>query len=295
MRRNLTFARAILEAQTQLLKSDPRCIIIGQGIKDENAIFKTCTRLHSRFQGRVIESPISENGMTGICIGAAVAGMRPIHIHQRMDFMLYAADQIINNAAKWYSMFGGQAGNCPLVIRCIIGRGWGQGNQHSQDLTKLFMDIPGLIVCVPSNAHDAKGLLIAAYRNPNPVIFVEHRWLHHTTSLVSDTLYEISFDDKVIREGDQKIYATGYGVIETLKAAEFLSEIGIELQVIERHTFQNNKPYPPSTPGLIKGFYPNFLAIVKMFASERQAAKAIDYYNSIKHHDIPNIDFKGPF
>ena len=293
--RTITFAEAILEAQTRLLETDPRCFIMGEGIIDKNAIFGTCTGLYEKFPGRVIESPISENGMTGVCIGAAIAGMRPIHIHQRMDFMLYAMDQIVNNAAKWYSMFGGQAGNCPLIIRCIIGRGWGQGNQHSQDLTKLFQEIPGLIICTPSNAHDAKGLLIAAHRNPNPVIFIEHRWLHHTTSVVPENLYELSFEDKLIREGDREIHATGYGVIECLKAAEFLSAEGIELRITEKHTFQNNKPYPPSTSGLIKGFYPNFLAIVKLFAGERKAQKAVEYFNSIKHHDIPNADFRGPF
>src|SRR3989338_6828271 len=101
--------------------------------------------------------------------------MRPIMVHQRMDFTLYAFDQIVNNAAKWYSMFGGQKW-VPMVIRMIIGRGWGQGNQHSQNLEVLFAHIPGLKVVVPSNAYNAKGLLVAAVKDPNPTIFIEHRW-----------------------------------------------------------------------------------------------------------------------
>src|SRR3990167_2160573 len=116
--RKLTMAQAINEAQLQLLEDDPRTIIIGCGVGDPKNVFGTTTGLREKFPDRIFDSPISENGVTGICIGAAVAGLRPIHVHQRMDFMLYAMDQIVNNAAKWHSMFGGKAGTCPIVIRC---------------------------------------------------------------------------------------------------------------------------------------------------------------------------------
>ena len=134
--RKLTMAQAIHEAQIQLLESDERTFIIGCGVGDPKGVFGTCPKsMKDAFPDRVFDSPVSENGVTGVCIGDAVNGMRPIHVHQRMDFMLYAMDQIVNNAAKWKAMFGGQAGSCPLVIRCVIGRGWGQGWDRDWETT----------------------------------------------------------------------------------------------------------------------------------------------------------------
>lgn len=187
--RLLTFKEAIREAQ-EICLQEKSVILIGEGVPDPKAIFGTTAGLKDKFPIQVFDSPLSENGVTGICVGAAISGLRPILVHQRIDFSLYSADQIINVAAKWFSMFGGQK-SVPLVIRMIVGRGWGQGNQHSQNLTSLYAHVPGLKIVVPSNAYNAKGLLIAAVRDPNPVLFIEHRWLYDTTSHVPEGSYEI--------------------------------------------------------------------------------------------------------
>lgn len=188
--RIITAAEAAREATAQLLAASKDYIVIGEGCPDPAACFETTRDLHKEFPGQVFDAPVSENGVTGVCIGAALGGLKPIQIHMRQDFLLYAMDQIVNNAAKWYSMFGGNGGNVPLVIKAFTGRGWGAGHQHSQNLEGLFAQIPGLKVVVPSNARNAKGLLIAAARDPNPVLVLEPRWIHHTTGHVPEEMYE---------------------------------------------------------------------------------------------------------
>jgi pyruvate/2-oxoglutarate/acetoin dehydrogenase E1 component len=143
-------------------------------------------------------------------------------------------DQIINNAAKWRYMFAGQA--CvPLVIRAIVGRGWGQGPQHAQSLQALFAHIPGLKVVMPTSAYDAKGMLIASIRDDNPVIFLEHRWLHGLVDQVPEEIYEVPLDRAVIRRAgsDATLVAFSYMVVEALLAAEALAHHGINLEVID--------------------------------------------------------------
>jgi pyruvate dehydrogenase E1 component beta subunit len=155
---------------------------------------------------RVFDMPLSENGMTGICIGAALNGMRPVMVHQRIDFALLAMDQIVNNAAKWHYMFDGK-GRVPLVVRVIIGRGWGQGPQHSQSLQAMFAHVPGLRVVMPATAHDAKGMLIASIEQNSPVIFVEHRWLHGIKDNVPAASYRASLDKaRVVHEGSKRCW-----------------------------------------------------------------------------------------
>ena len=182
--RELTYAQAIQEGLHQSMEADARVILVGEGVPDPKAIFATTAGLRDRFgSARVFDMPLSENGMTGICIGAALSGLRPVMVHQRIDFALLAMDQLVNNAAKWHYMFDGLA-NVPLVIRVIIGRGWGQGPQHSQSLQALFAHIPGFKVVLPATAYDAKGMLISAIEDNNPVIFIEHRWLHNIKDAV---------------------------------------------------------------------------------------------------------------
>ena len=159
-KRKIRFFEAIREAIGQSMEKDDSVFVIGEGVPDPKGIFGTTLGLQEKYgTNRVLDMPVSENGMTGVCIGAALTGLRPILIHQRLDFSLLSLDQIINNAAKWHYMFGGRL-SVPLVIRLIIGQGWGQGAQHSQNLQALFAHIPGLKVVMPSNAYDAKGLLI---------------------------------------------------------------------------------------------------------------------------------------
>lgn len=232
--RNITFVEAINETLDQLLETDKDVFLIGEGVPDPKCIFGTTKGLAEKYgEDRVMDMPVAENGMTGIIIGAAVTGMKPILVHQRIDFSLYALDQVINNAAKWYSMFGGQK-SCPLVIRVIIGKGWGQGNQHSQNLQTLYAHIPGLKVIAPSNAFEAKGMLVSAVKDPNPVIFIEHRWLHNTSSNVPEDLYEIPLEKShVVKEGkDITLVAWSNMIQETLKANEYLEKDGINAEII---------------------------------------------------------------
>ena len=147
---------------------------MGLGVTDPGGVFGTTKGLQKKYPGRVVETPTAENGTMGVAIGSTLTGMRPIVTHQRVEFALLAIEQIINQAAKWHYMSAGIF-SIPLVIRLIIGRGWGQGPQHSQSLDSWFAHIPGLKVVAPSNAFDAKGMLTAAIRDNNPVVFLEHR------------------------------------------------------------------------------------------------------------------------
>jgi pyruvate dehydrogenase E1 component beta subunit len=176
-----TFAAAIRDALAVALERDPAVIVYGLGTTDPKGVFGTTLDLHRKFgDRRVFDMPTSENAMTGVGIGAALGGLRPVLTHQRLDFALLSLDQIVNNAAKWRFMFGGRRG-VPITIRMIIGRGWGQGPTHSQSLQAWFAHIPGLKVVMPTSAEDAKGLLLASIFDDDPVIFLEHRWLHNVT------------------------------------------------------------------------------------------------------------------
>src|SRR5262245_45077801 len=162
--RTLTYAEAIREAFQQLLASDPRVFVIGQGLWSPWYVGTSMTDLDKEFgRHRIIDTPVSENATTGAAIGAALAGMRPIVVHPRMDFMLLAADPIVNQAANWSYMFAGQVG-VPVVFRPILNRGGEQGAQHSQALQAFFMHVPGIKVLMPATPYDAKGLMISAVR-----------------------------------------------------------------------------------------------------------------------------------
>jgi len=173
--RMLSYVDALREAVAQEMERDERVFVMGLDVDDHKGIQGSTRGLVDRFGAeRVFTTPLSEDAMTGVAIGAAIAGMRPIHVHIRMDFLMLCMNQLINMAAKSHYMYGGQV-QVPLVVRSMIGKSWGQGAQHSQGLHAMFMHVPGLKVVAPSNAHDAKGALIAAIRDNNPVIFVEHQ------------------------------------------------------------------------------------------------------------------------
>src|SRR5215470_16905337 len=182
--RLLTYVDALCEAVTQEMERDSSVFVMGLDVDDHKAIQGSTRGLQQRFgPGRVFTTPLSEDAMTGVAIGAAMAGMRPIHVHIRMDFLMLCMNQLINIAAKSCYMYDGQV-KVPLVVRSMIGKSWGQGAQHSQGLYSMFMHVPGLKVVAPSNAYDAKGCMIAAIRDDNPVIFVEHRLLYFTDAFV---------------------------------------------------------------------------------------------------------------
>lgn len=237
----ISYAQALHQATDQVMARDRRVLVIGEGVPDPKAIFGTTANLRETHGAdRVFDMPLSENGLTGVCIGAALAGMRPLMIHQRIDFAMLAMDQLINNAAKWHYMFNGQS-TVPLVVRMIIGRGWGQGPQHSQGLQSLFAHIPGLKVAMPSNPYDAKGMLISALEDNNPVIFIEHRWLHPVSGKVPEGIYRVPIGPSyVLRKGnDVTIASSSYMTLEALRAAERLAkEEGIEAEVVDVPTLR---------------------------------------------------------
>jgi pyruvate dehydrogenase E1 component beta subunit len=181
-----------------------------------------------------MDMPTSENAMTGVAIGSAIGGMRPMMTHQRVDFFLLALDQLINNAAKWKYMFHGQM-KVPLVIRLIIGKGWGQGPQHSQTLHSLFAHIPGLTVVMPSTPFDAKGLLISALQHDGPVVYLEHRWLHGIFGEVPKEIYQVPFGKaRIVREGsDVTLISCSEMTLEGYKAAQMLEKEGIDVELID--------------------------------------------------------------
>ncbi|MGD2118529.1 MAG: transketolase C-terminal domain-containing protein, partial [Chromatiales bacterium] len=165
--------------------------------------------------------------------GAALTGMRPVMIHQRIDFALLAMDQLVNNAAKWRYMFAGQA-HVPLVVRVIIGRGWGQGPQHSQGLQALFAHIPGLKVMMPATAADAHDMLLAAIADDDPVLFIEHRWLHHVQGQVNVQQSVSAQGARTIRRGNGiTIACFSHMLVEALKAADWLAKRGVEAEIID--------------------------------------------------------------
>lgn len=233
--RPLSYTQAINETLLQMMEEDPRVFLIGQGVTSPWYVGTTTVGLIDRFgPQRVIDTPVSENGITGVAVGTALAGMRPILMHSRMDFMYYAMDQIANHAANWHYMFGGQL-SVPLTIWGIINRGGEQAAQHSQALQAMFAHIPGLKVVAPSNPYDAKGLLVASIEDEDPVVYIDDRWLYGHVGEVPEELYSIPIGKGIVRkEGkDVTAVATSYMVYETSKAAEALEKEGINVEVID--------------------------------------------------------------
>jgi acetoin:2,6-dichlorophenolindophenol oxidoreductase subunit beta len=240
MPRELKYCQAIHEATELCMAADPSVYVIGLGVTDPKGVFGTTLGLERKFGGqRVMDMPCAENGMTGVVLGSALAGMRPIMVHQRIDFALLAMEQIVNQAAKWHYMFGGRK-SAPLVIRLLVGRGWGQGPQHSQSLHAWFAHVPGLRVVLPSTPQDAKGLLISAVEDDNPVIFIEHRWLHNISGPVPEGMYRVPLGEaRVLRHGrDLTIVALSHMALEAHRAAETLAEEGIEAEVVDPRTIR---------------------------------------------------------
>jgi pyruvate/2-oxoglutarate/acetoin dehydrogenase E1 component len=233
--RTLTYTQAIREAHAQLLARDSRVFVMGQGLWSPWYAGSSLEGLDREFgRSRILDSPVSENAVTGLAIGAALAGMRPIVFHPRMDFMLLAADPIINQAANWSYLFGGAIG-VPLVIRAVINRAGEQGAQHSQALHAMFMHVPGLKVVMPATAYDAKGLLIAAIEDPNPVLYIDDRWLYEETGEVPAESYAVPIGQAAVRRQGTGITLIGVSwmAAESLRAAAILEREGIDAEVID--------------------------------------------------------------
>jgi pyruvate/2-oxoglutarate/acetoin dehydrogenase E1 component len=233
--RRLSYVDAVREATDQEMARDSAVILFGLDVDDPKAIQGTARGLVDKYgPGRVFGTPLSEDAMTGTAIGMALAGLRPIHVHIRMDFLMLAMNQLVNVAAKSRYMFGGKVA-LPLVVRSIIGKSWGQGAQHSQGLYSFFMHVPGLKVVAPATPYDAKGCLSAAIRDDNPVMYVEHRLLHFQHGPVPEESYRML-------PGKARVTATGHDITvvgissmqtECLAAHHYLREIGIRAEVID--------------------------------------------------------------
>ncbi len=233
--RQLTFSLAINEALHQTMAADSEVFLIGQGVKSPWYVGNTAGGLLERFgTERVIDTPVSENAITGAAVGAALVGMRPVVVHPRVDFMLYAFDPIVNEAANWFYMNGGKC-PVPVVIWGIVNRGGEQAAQHSQSLHAMFAHVPGLKVVMPSTPYDAKGLMVAAIRDNNPVVYIDDRWLYNETGPVPEDVYEVPIGKAAVRrEGRQvTIAATSFMSLQALEAAAQLAESGIDAEVID--------------------------------------------------------------
>ena len=178
MSRDITYCQALNEAMKQEMRRDERVFVYGIDVADHKRTFNSNQDLVEEFgPDRCFSTPLSEDAMTGFGLGAAVNGLRPIHVHMRVDFFLLCMNQLANMVAPQRFGSGGRLG-APIVIRVIIGRGWGQSFQHGKTLQSWFAHLPGILVVMPATPYDAKGMLTAAIRNENPVVFIEHRWLY---------------------------------------------------------------------------------------------------------------------
>ena len=240
MERTITFAEALNEALLEEMQRDANVFVLGEDIAVLGGLFQVTKGLLDEFGSeRVIDTPISEAAIAGAGIGSALVGARPVIEFQFNDFMTIAMDQIVNHAAKLRYMTGGQV-QVPVVMRAAVCSGIGMGAQHSQSLESWFAHVPGLIVVMPSAPYAAKGLLKAAIRDPNPVIFLESRLLYSSTGPVPADEYVLNLSESAVhREGkDITIVATGRLVGMAGTAAETLSREGIEAEVIDPQTLK---------------------------------------------------------
>ena len=234
--RSIKYSEAISEGIVQEMESNPNIFITGIAVDYPSGIFGTTIDAFKKFgPSRVFDSPAMENALTGIAIGAAAVGKRPILVHPRVDFMFLSFDMLLQLAAKWRYMYGGNAGNVPIVIRGIIGRGWGQGSTHSQSIQAPLAHFPGLTVVMPAFPEDAKGLMISALRHTGPVVILEYRTLYDTMGEVSEKPIPTPIGKaKVVKEGkDLTIVATSFMSLEALNAAKKLEESGISIEVVD--------------------------------------------------------------
>src|SRR5579864_3898817 len=247
MARKITFSQAINEALSQEMARDESVIVMGEdnaggagspGEQDAwGGVLGVTKGLFHKYPGRVLDTPLSEGGFIGTAVGAAACGMRPVAELMFIDFMGVCFDQIFNQAAKFRYMFGGKA-KTPLVIRTMIGAGRSAAAQHSQSLYHIFTSVPGLKCVVPSNAYDAKGLLIQAIRDDDPVVFCEHKLMYDLKAEVPDEPYTIPFGEaNIVRDGDDvTVVALSRMVHYATEAAETLAKDGIEVELIDPRT-----------------------------------------------------------
>lgn len=237
MKESLTFREGLNLAMVREMEADENVFVFGLDVSDHKRIFGSTKGLVEKFgPRRCFGTPLSEDAMTGVALGAALSGLRPIHVHIRVDFLLLCMNQIINMISNLRYMSGGQL-KIPLVIRAVIGRGWGQSAQHSKSLQSIFAHIPGLKVVMPTTPQDAYSLLRASVREDNPVIFLEHRWLYDIEGEVAEGQVTPLGQAAVLREGDAlTVIATSWMNVEAMKAAEVLEKRGVNIEVVDVRT-----------------------------------------------------------
>ncbi len=235
MTRTISYRDALNEAMTEEMRRDAGVFTYGIDVGDHKRIFNSTKGLVEEFgPKRCFSTPLAEDAMTGFGLGAAINGMRPVHVHMRVDFLLLGMNQLVNMIATHRYGSGG-AMKVPIVIRAIIGRGWGQSYQHSKALHSWFAHVPGLKVVMPSTPRDAKGMLIAAIRDDNPVVFIEHRWLYDAVGEVPDDCSTVALDGaRVLRAGsDVTVVGTSWMNVEAVRAAQILEKRGVSLEVVD--------------------------------------------------------------
>ncbi|GIW78857.1 MAG: pyruvate dehydrogenase subunit beta [Gemmatales bacterium] len=236
--RKLNYGKAINEALGQAMELCPDVIVLGQLVDYKSGIFGTTTGLVDRFgPKRVQDFPVSESVMTATALGASLVGLRPVLVHQRMDFMLYSVDAIANWLALWRFKSNGQS-SVPVTIRVIVGRGWGQGPQHSKSLHAWFAHLPGLKVAIPATAYDVKGLLLESIFGEDPAMIIENRSLFSMNDHVPENAYRVRYGQATIRRKgkDLTLVAIGVMVPMALRVAEQLAKEGIDIEVIDPRT-----------------------------------------------------------
>lgn len=236
--RVVSYAAAIREALEIALDSDPAVFVLGQGVDDPSAMFGTTRGLAQRFgPERVFDTPLSEEGMMGVSTGAAMNGMRPVYMHNRPDFILLAFNQLVTHAAKFHFMDNGQT-TVPMVVWAAIGRGWGSGAQHSQAIQGMLLGVPGLKIVMPSTPYDAKGLLLSAILDNNPVCVFEHRWLMKKDGVVPEGFYRVPIGKGIYRRRGEDVTIVGasHAIELGMQASTLLAQEGIEAEVIDLRT-----------------------------------------------------------
>ena len=234
----LTYAQALNQGLQQAMELSDQVFVMGQLVDYSPGVFGSTTGLVERFGGhRVRDFPVSESAMTAAAIGAAVAGMRPVLVHHRLDFMLYSMDAIVNWLALWRFKSNGESG-LPVTIRAVVGRGWGQGPQHSKSLHAWFAHVPGLKVAMPATAFDAKGLLLESVFGEDPVLMIEHRSLFPMKDRVPALPYRVRFGRAAVRRrgDDITLAAIGAMVPFALRVAHQLAVHGLEADVVDLRT-----------------------------------------------------------
>jgi len=244
--RKISYCDALREAMFQEMERDKSVFVYGIGVPDHKGIFGTTTGLAEKFgSNRCFDTPLAEDTMVGFGLGAAINGLKPIHVHIRVDFLLLAMNQLANMVSSCRYTSAGTL-KVPLVIRAVIGRGWGQGCQHSKSMHSVFAHIPGLKVVMPTTPRDAKGLLVAAIRDNNPILFIEHRWLYWQEAEVPEDSFTVPIGkSSILHEGrDISVVATSWMNVEAFKAAEIMKKRGVDLEIIDPRTISplDDKP-----------------------------------------------------